>query len=271
MKNIIDWNEKWKRDLLGTSWRSNPSNPVEMWNKKAPSYNKMITKRISQTEQILKNLDIGSNDTVLDIGSGPGTLTLPLAKIASEVTAVDLSSVMLDCIRDKADIHGFSHIHYVNKSWEDVTIGTDFNRKDVILACHCLIMPDMRAALEKMNDAAKRQVYLFRFAGKSGWDYEKIWKDLYMEDYNSNPDYIYIVNILHQMGIYADVKILDQKTVRIFSSYDEATEDFMENLPVHTESGSKIVLDYMKKILRPDKGVYYYDCDSKVAMISWKK
>jgi ubiquinone/menaquinone biosynthesis C-methylase UbiE len=61
----------------------------------------------------LKILDglIKENDTVLDIGSGPGTFTIDIAKKLNgngKVIAVDLQDEMLDKLKVKARLHGVS-------------------------------------------------------------------------------------------------------------------------------------------------------------------
>ncbi|WDU83515.1 hypothetical protein [Caloramator sp. Dgby_cultured_2] len=41
------------------------------------------------------------NLTVLDIGSGPGTFSIPVAKLGAEVVAVDSSIYMFDALIDR--------------------------------------------------------------------------------------------------------------------------------------------------------------------------
>ncbi|MBI9109329.1 MAG: class I SAM-dependent methyltransferase [Spirochaetales bacterium] len=271
MNKTVDWNELWGINLLNASWRRNRENPVALWDKRAIAYNRMIASRTAQTEQIMNKLEIRADDCVLDIGSGPGTLTIPLAEIAAEVTAVDPSSKMIDCIKEKVKKAGYENISYVNRTWEDAISGIDFDNIDVVVACHCLIMPDMKEALRKMNAAAGRRVYLFRFAGITGGAFEKLWPELYDEKFRPNPDYIYIVNILHQMGIYADIEILEQRTTRIFSSCDEAVDDLLESFVDPPENARQIIYRYMKKTLESKNGALCLEQDFKVAMISWHK
>lgn len=79
---------------------------ADVWNKRSVSYAKNIVKdkRRKKTEDILAFLDeCGFNpegSRVLDIGCGPGTLSLPLARLGADVTSLDISSGMLDRLKD---------------------------------------------------------------------------------------------------------------------------------------------------------------------------
>ena len=79
---------------------------AEFWNKRSENYANNIDKgkRKKKTDEILKFLEeSGFNpegSRVLDIGCGPGTLSLPLARLGAEVTSLDISSGMLDRLRD---------------------------------------------------------------------------------------------------------------------------------------------------------------------------
>jgi len=45
--------------------------------------------------KMLDRIEVEPNSTVLDIGCGPGTLTIPLAKKVGSVTGLDISAEML--------------------------------------------------------------------------------------------------------------------------------------------------------------------------------
>jgi SAM-dependent methyltransferase len=271
MGNAIDWNELWMQDFTKASWRKDNKNLSEMWDRKADNYNRKLSSRFDTIEKILKKIDVGINDTIIDIGCGPGTLTIPLSLLCSQITAVDPSPKMLKHIKKKAATSNINNILYVNKKWEDVVPERDLEKSDIVIACHCLIMEEMKEALHKMNNIAAKKVYLFRFAGRSGWDLEELWPQLCDTPYQKNPDYIYIVNILHQMGIYADVEILRNTTKRIFDSIEEAADDIFDYIGEVSDSAREVVRNYMQDTLEYDNGIYFKEEDSEVAMISFEK
>lgn len=68
----------------------------------------------SSAEELLRILDLQGHERLIDIAAGTGNITLPAANILREghVTAVDLSSGMLEQARNKAAEAGLSNIHF---------------------------------------------------------------------------------------------------------------------------------------------------------------
>lgn len=74
------------------------------WNQKAPGWDQHLpsTELFEELlDTVLRAADIGPTDTVLDLGAGTGFLTIPVARLADRVFAVDSSPVMLDALRQK--------------------------------------------------------------------------------------------------------------------------------------------------------------------------
>jgi ubiquinone/menaquinone biosynthesis C-methylase UbiE len=68
----------------------------------------------SSAEELLRVLNLRGNERLIDIAAGTGNISLPAAKILSQghVTAVDLSSGMLDQARTKAEAAGLNNIKF---------------------------------------------------------------------------------------------------------------------------------------------------------------
>jgi len=265
----IDWNEMWIEATENASWRKRRRDMTEFWNKRSRRYSESL-KYNDRSMKMISKLDIDPACTVLDIGAGPGTLTIPLAGIVKHVTVVEPSSGMLACLRGNAADEGLANITCINKKWEDATTGADLDLYDVVIASYSLAMLDMKAALSKMNEVAKRSVYLFTFAGGRAWDYNELWPRLYGEEYRAAPDYIYIYNILHGMGIHADVEITDTEYKERFSSMDEAVEQWMDNLESTTPEAEEVIRSYLKDNLVQEDGAFWSKHKMNGAMINWR-
>ena len=61
-----------------------------------------------------------SNDRDLDIGCGPGVLTIPLSKYVKEVVAVDVDPGMLKVGEELSKQAGINNIQWLLKSAEDM-------------------------------------------------------------------------------------------------------------------------------------------------------
>ena len=97
----IDWNRMWIEATENASWRKRRGDMTEFWNKRSRRYSESL-KHNDRSMQMISKLDIDPECTVLDIGAGPGTLTIPLARIVKHVTVVEPSSGMLACLRENA-------------------------------------------------------------------------------------------------------------------------------------------------------------------------
>ena len=60
--------------------------------------------------------------TILDLGCGTGTYTLPLAQAAERVTGVDSSTTMLERLRKEAKRAGISNVATIQATWQDAEI-----------------------------------------------------------------------------------------------------------------------------------------------------
>jgi ubiquinone/menaquinone biosynthesis C-methylase UbiE len=267
----LDWNEMWKEAMQNSSFRKRRQRDrTEFWDKRAKGFNESI-KRNDRAERIIAKLDIKADDTVLDIGAGPGTLAIPLAKMVKQVTAIDPSKGMLACLKENAVTEGLKNITCINKKWENVAIGRDMGKHDIVIASHSLVMLDIHDAISKMNDVATRFVYIFTFAGRRFWDYDELWLRLFGEEFQPGPDYIYLYNVLYEMGIHANVEIIKSEHNQRFSNLSEAVERWMENLDVSSPEAEVVIRSYLSEKLVVEDGALGSTQEMNSAMIWWKK
>ncbi|MHC1635086.1 MAG: class I SAM-dependent methyltransferase, partial [Candidatus Methanospirareceae archaeon] len=269
---VINWNEIWKMVRLSSPWRRTFDEPAgSFWDRRAKRFNESMMQNRERTERQIAKIKLAPEYTVLDVGAGTGRLAIPIAKRVKSVTAIDPSKGMLACLRENMEKEGVKNITCINKRWEDVELGVDIEPHDVVIASHSLLMLDMQEALAKMDAAAKKYVYIFTFAGRrmDGG----LWEKIYGEKCPSSwpPDYIYIYNILHDMGIYANVEIWDSEYEQRYKSLDEAVTKMKEMYDLPSEK-EEILREHLSKILvKEDDGTLCLRRKSKTAMIWWEK
>ena len=71
------------------------------WDDVANMYNEMTRMEAASTLNLLSNLPITKDDSVLDVGCGPARLSVPLAKLAKSVSALDPFAKMLEYAKKK--------------------------------------------------------------------------------------------------------------------------------------------------------------------------
>ncbi|HSR36631.1 MAG TPA: class I SAM-dependent methyltransferase, partial [Desulfurivibrionaceae bacterium] len=109
----IDWNALWQHARHAKSWKK--KKPAD-WDQRAAGF---AARNLDSpyVTQFLGKLPLERNWSVLDVGCGPGTLSLPLAQEVRRVTAIDFSSAMLDELRQRATAAGFENITAIQAAW----------------------------------------------------------------------------------------------------------------------------------------------------------
>lgn len=95
-----------------------PNNTKEILDK----YNIRLDKNKSQNylidnnklENILRNADIQSDETILEIGAGIGTLTIPMAQKAFKVIAIEKDPVIADILRQRIIKEKIDNVEVIN-------------------------------------------------------------------------------------------------------------------------------------------------------------
>ncbi|MCW3128846.1 hypothetical protein DRN85_07435 [Methanosarcinales archaeon] len=273
MKTIedFDWTEMWNNAIEGSRWGQRAGKP-EFWDEQVDWFEELV-QQSDRAGMIMSRIKIEPSYRVLDIGAGPGTTAIPLAKIVKSVTVVEPSSGMLARLKENASKHNLANITYLPKKWEEVEIGKDIDMEehDVVIASHSLVMKDIKDALEKINDAAKRNVYIFIVAGRRNEKEDSsLWSLFNREKHGNRPDYIYLYNILYQLGIYANVEIIDANHNMRFPDLDAAVQHYKTWMNVSGDDEKKLRL-YLSENLVKENNVFWLKHKLRTAMISWRK
>lgn len=129
------------------------------WDNAANMYNEMTKMEQNSTAYALSLLPITSKDSVLDIGCGPGRLSVPLVKIAKRVTSVDAFGKMLEFAKANAKKAGCDNIKFIQKSWLDEDALQVIGKHDIVIASRSVGLGD----IDKLNKIAKKYVVLMCF------------------------------------------------------------------------------------------------------------
>jgi len=171
----------------------------------------------------ISRMNITGDEVVLDIGCGPGTLAVPLAKRVKEVIAIDFSAQMLEELKAYAAREGVTNIKTYHMGWEDDW--SDLPKADIVVASRSMEVPNIEAALLKMSSHARKACYLTYKVGGSFVDMNI--QDFIGKEVKTKPDYWYIPIILYSQGLLPRVDYI--KTGR--GSVRSGTEDeFVESL-----------------------------------------
>ena len=99
--NELDWTSYWAEKL---------ANKIDKdWDKAAPGFYRR-TKKEDYNDALFDKLILDENDTVLDVGCGEGSVTVPLARKVKSVIGLDSSPKMLEYLEKRAKDNDIKNI-----------------------------------------------------------------------------------------------------------------------------------------------------------------
>ena len=269
--NDIDWNGMWRQESKRYSQRK--LSEKEIWDQRAEGYDRRDYEEKEKLDKddyismMLERIELKPEWTVLDIGSGPGILSIPLARRAKSVTALDISPAMLAHLKSKAEKAGVSNIRCLNSSMQEAFLDRRVGNHDVVVASRSLMVEDIQEVLKNIIALTGQAAYLTFPVVHLPFDWE-IYKVVGREG-KKHPPYVYAYNMLYQMGIKANVEILCSRVTTRFTGADEAIESLQRrNDPFNASELVKLKAYFKEKFAgSPD---FTFEGKSKWALIWWK-
>jgi len=271
MNGLVNW-ELLHRNRFAT--QGDPKTSGINWNTITEMYDGMAKLEKAFTQKQVEAMTITKDDTVVDIGCGPGRLTVPMAKKAKSVTCVDAYEKMLERCMLNAKNEGLENVKPLFQSWLDEDAVEKIGKHDIAIASRSVGMFD----LIKLNQLATKYVFVMSFAnapslreiqldfleGISDIPSPKPRPDARMFDYNIT------FNMIYDMGANPSVVVLDDGFERFYTSKEEAYEDlrFLGTiLPEHEERYRANVDRYLDVL---DDGRVHLLRKTKTYVMWWK-
>ena len=220
------WADAWRAARKASTLYKIPTDPCRwraFWDLFAPTYAQRNREARWLHEGVIARLAdrgvVRSEDRVLDIGCGPGTYTLPLARRCRLITALDSAPAMLAALSAEAKREGVSgRIETDCRDWSEVTPAGRF---DLVFGA---LTPAIKDAenLMRMNAASRRHCCLVGLKGGHHSSLrDGLWREVMGGDMESHAfDTQYPFNLLYQSGFLPEVTFLPYaKKVREASAY----------------------------------------------------
>lgn len=256
--NNLNWVEFWAERLDGKQNKD--------WDAAAEGFYKRARKD-SYQEELLKRLILTKEDTVLDVGCGEGSITIPIAQKVKSVTGIDSSKKMLEFLNKR----NISNIETILKPIEEISYD-EIGDYDVVIASRSLngIIP-IDKTITELNRIANKYVFLTVF-GPNDRKLVKDFEQAIGKDSNSFPEYNYLFNILFNMGIYPNIERLDISGCRRYDNIEEVMNNGKFRPDLLNSKQTAQLKKYLEKVMKKDKnGKLYSPLDSSDWMLFWWK
>ena len=278
----INWEQLWLEAKRGSVLEKRPEDlEIAVYDRGAEEYRDAIKKKSYEYRQILEYgqqivdvlKDIIKPDfEVLDIGTGPGTLAIPIARLVKNVVALDPSKGMITALEESAVTEGIDNIATINKTWQGVDDAEIREKFDLVISSEVVWQfDDVGTQLMRIHDASRKYCCVILHAGLTDNLDSELWSMIMNKEYNFGIDYIYIYNILHSKEIYANVNVIDSNYT-FEKSVNDAIEYYVYLFDLYTELTpriKKIIKDYI--VENAVNGVYHRESKMKSAVMWWKK
>ncbi len=253
------------------SWGEPPPwRTPEFWDRRASSFAEH-DKGSGYADAFMKIIAMEPDWTVLDVGSATGTLAIPLAKKAKSITALDFSSKMLALLRKRCDDSGIDNIRTVHGRWEDDWQSLGIIPHDVVIASRSMPLGSARAAIAKLNEYARKRVYVVVAAGNGPRDrrvYEAIGRE-----FTPPPHYGEINLMLAQQGFSAGNAFISYQDTSSYGTHEEAFEFLKRSIPDISMREEEMLKAFLRQslVLKDGRWKLYPVREIRWAVIWWDK
>lgn len=244
---------------------------ADYWDRRAQWFHRSTRESTIDDPLFLKvRSEVTPQMSALDVGAGTGRYTLALAARARQVIAVEPNAAMLDFLRNDAREHGATNISYVQATWQDAP--GDLHA-DIVICSHVLYpIMDIVPFLTKLQAATRRTCYISMRATPFDAITAPLWRHFHRDERCFPPSYIHALDILYELGIYANVEVVNAPPSLQFhySSLDAAVEGLLEQLILPDDAQTRNELRrLLEQWLVERDGVLVAPTEKMVSAIIW--
>jgi SAM-dependent methyltransferase len=273
MDPLINWDELRKLTMppipAGEKGTKGP-----IWDDSADMYNQMAKMEKSYTLNQINAFATSKDDTVLDIGCGPGRISVPMAQRAKSVTSIDTSEKMLAHCKKNAQDAGVTNLNAHLLDWKEAVLGENLEQHDIVIASRSVGASDIK----KASRFARKYVVFIAWANSpnipmirgdlfKGIEKERKMPPMMMDRRLS---YNITFNMIYDLGYEPNIKIVTDGFTREFLSREEAYEELWKLRTIPDNDIPPIFRQNVDKwLIENNKGGVTFKRETRSYVIWW--
>lgn len=202
---------------------------ADFWDRRARGFHRS-TRQNASDDPFYQHLRkcVTAQDTVLDVGAGTGRFALALAPHVRQVTALEPNASMLSYLQQEIAASGTGNIVTVQSGWEEASADL---RADIVICSHVLYpIREIVSFLQKLHSATQRACYLYLRATHLDTLTAPLWQHFHGDQRQLPPGYIHALDVLYELGIYAQVEIVKAPFALKYPTLQDAEDELIEQL-----------------------------------------
>lgn len=272
----IDWVENWRR-LVETRRAvieslGNQGPPQGYWDKRADWFARFSRAMDPANDLLFAMLaeTLGKDGTLLDVGAGAGRYALPLARVATRVTAVEPSAGMRERLERGIAEQGVEGIEVIADTWEEARV----EPHDVVLCSHVLYpIADVAPFIRKLDEHARRACYLTLRVDQMAPPLGLLWREVWGQERPPEPGLLDLYNLLFGIGIRANARLMPFSGPGPFDDADNAVERLRQLLflPPDAHEHDDRIRDFVSASMVERDGKLGWPVTQQAAVVWWTK
>jgi precorrin-6B methylase 2 len=259
----VDYDRLWLEQMKGFD---HGSGVAEYWDRRSRTFY-CNCQSSTYAEKLMSLMELQPQYSVLDVGCGCGAMAIPLASKVNRVTALDISNTRLQKLLKKATATGLTNITTINRDWNEVAVGKDIDRHDIVLLSRS-VPARLSEALSKIALAAKSAGYITWRAERTD-EFETELAKAMGKNLPFYPDCSAIYGMLRKMNIPARMDMFETSDQEKYSTLHEAALSMARGAEV-TELQLVKLLRIARNYLTKMDDYYSFTRQIKWVLISWE-
>lgn len=259
--------EAWKQRIIACR-RQRSQTDSKQWDRTAVWYGSWVQEN-DYVDLVFPYLQeaLPADARVLEIGSGTGAFTLPLARTAGEVLAIEPSRAMREHLDGNLQAAGLSNVNLLPERIEEsLSYVQNQGPFQLIFASFSIYnIPDIDLVIGNLLPLTGHLMILLGTGARSIWS-QDLYHQFSGEERVIPPQLDLLYPVLLEMGLYADVRILNASQNYLYANEQALIDWWMERLKL-PPSRSRELLDFLRPLIIKRDGQVGIFQERKMALV----